>query len=545
MVEIDFNPYGFSKTKRETSFEAEEILFKSYKMYKQKAVRISEGNSEFVDNPSQIRLIDYIGGDDTMLLAATGGFGLDITQFKSQIDFFRFLRQNKIREPFKFTELKFHIECPIKPALIIVPYSEANVNEYSGRYSVMSDVFHLPDIKDKMKLKKIVDTYALAAKSYEGFLEKDFTKELSRNVLGLGNFTQFYWKLNLESLFDFISENESKHLEMQPYVNAFKKIAKCVAPIAYVSFESVDNNSDFSDLEAILDFYKIQKSRKPLDNPHGISETKRLCIKKAENELFNPKKCLEQGYLSLIDYMGGDESIVQAARVSYGRGTKKVSQDNELIRYLYRHGHTTPFEMIELSFEAKLPFFVERQWVRHRTADKTGIAGLFLPCKDFYFPEESQIRKQSKSNKQGRAEEMCENDKLEILDTFYTNYLEQSMKEILVKGVGHFMHWTWKCDLKNILNFLNLRLDEHAQHEVREYAKEMAGIVKEVSPFSWKAFNDYTLHSINFSKAETEILNEMLSGKSFNKDIMEKAGIHNKFEQGEVEKKFGNLRFWE
>ena len=548
--QINTNPYGFSKTKRETSLQAEEILFRSYRLYDQKAVRISGGKPEFVDNPTKIRLVDYIGGDDTIILAATNGFGLGIFR-PSKKDFFRSLRTKKVLEPFKFTELKFHIECPIKPALIIVPYPDASVNEYSGRYSVMSDTFHIPEGFSENQIKGLVESYNLAYKSYEKFLEKDFTRELARSVLGLGNFTQFYWKLNLESLFSFISKYEARNSkEMKLYVDIFKKIARAVAPLSYEAFESVDLHGETSDLELKLNLAEIHKGREPLKDPHGISETKRLCIEAAEKSLFKPVRCLDNGFLSPIDYMGSDESVVQAARVSYGKGTKKVSQDKELARYLYRHAHTTPFEMIEIAFEAKLPFFVERQWVRHRTADKSGI---FFPLSDFYIPEESQIREQAKRNKQGRADELLEQEKKEILDMLDKNRAKQKevLEELckgkfnesvfLSQGVGHFMMWFWKNDLKNTLHFLNLRLDAHAQYEIRVYANAMADFVKKVAPFSWKAFEDYTFNGTRFSSAETKIIKRMIAGEEFSEELMDEVGLTSKFERGEVSEKIKNL----
>jgi len=236
-------------------------------------------------------------------------------------------------------------------------------------------------------------------------------------------------------------------------------------------------------------------------------------------------KCLNYGFVRLIDIMGDDSSIVQAARVSYGKGTKTVNEDRGLIRYLMRHRHTTPFEMVEFKFHIKLPIFVARQWIRHRTANVNEYSGRYSEMKDeFYIPELEQIRFQSQINKQGRSEEtLDENTSKEILQLLKANQLKsyEDYKALLDKGLtreiaritlplSNYTEWYWKIDLHNLFHFLNLRLDSHAQYEIRVYAEAIANIVKVVVPLAWEAFEDYQLNSMYFSRQELKIIKKYL-----------------------------------
>ena len=202
--------------------------------------------------------------------------------------------------------------------------------------------------------------------------------------------------------------------------------------------------------------------------------------------------CLDRGFIRLVDSMGSDDAIVQAARVSYGKGTRKVSQDRGLIRYLMRHRHTTPFEMVEFKFHAKMPIFVARQWVRHRTANINEYSLRYSEARDeFYIPDEKHILFQSKLNKQGRSGEVPADLKKKVQDYFrdisdksYTIYSELNDAGIArelaraILPVNIYTEWYWKNDLHNILHFLSLRMDPHAQYEIRIYAEAMAEIVK-------------------------------------------------------------------
>lgn len=246
---------------------------------------------------------------------------------------------------------------------------------------------------------------------------------------------------------------------------------------------------------------------------------------KAEEILDKEFKVLNHGFVRLVDYMGGDESIVQAARVSYGKGTKTVSEDRTLIRYLMRHQHTTPFEMVEFKFHVKLPIFVARQWIRHRTANVNEYSGRYsIMPEEFYVPDETTIKYQSQANKQGRDEEEVPPEirkrVLQILlaeqkSAFdgYKEMLNYNIARELARinlPLSLYTQWYWKIDLHNLFHFLKLRLDKHAQYEIRAYAETMAEIVKVVVPMAYEAFEDYVLNSITFSKQELQLLKKHL-----------------------------------
>lgn len=235
--------------------------------------------------------------------------------------------------------------------------------------------------------------------------------------------------------------------------------------------------------------------------------------------------CLDHGFVRLIDYMGSDEAIVQAARVSYGKGTKQVTQDRDLIRYLMRHQHTSPFEMVEFKFHCKLPIFVARQWIRHRTASINEYSLRYSEAvNQFYIPEPEVIRLQSKINKQGRSSEMVptelQQEVLSILKKHtqkaWEDYeaLEQAdlARELarIHLPVSLYTEWYWKLNLHNLLHFLKLRLDPSAQYEIRVYAETIAEIVKTAVPLTWEAFEDYSLYAETFSRQEVEMLKQAL-----------------------------------
>ncbi len=237
-------------------------------------------------------------------------------------------------------------------------------------------------------------------------------------------------------------------------------------------------------------------------------------------------KCLDKGFIRLVDYMGDDAAIVQSARVSYGKGTKSVTEDRGLIRYLMRNRHTSPFEMVEFKFHVKLPIFVARQWIRHRTANVNEYSGRYSEMRDeFYLPEPEQIRPQSALNKQGRAAEAMDRDKAEdiivdyqriqeILFNDYSTLLDTGLARELARinlPLSAYTEWYWKIDLHNLFHFLRLRLDSHAQYEIRVYGEEMAKIVKEIVPLAYEAFEDYILNRFVFSALEANVLKKMLA----------------------------------
>jgi len=247
-------------------------------------------------------------------------------------------------------------------------------------------------------------------------------------------------------------------------------------------------------------------------------------------------KVHEHGFIALVDAMPrlvpegqtADSAIVQAARVSYGQGTKKVSEDRGLIRYLMRHRHTTPFEMIEFKFHVAMPIFVARQWIRHRTANVNEYSARYSIVPDrFYHPALDAVRKQSPSNRQGGEEPFdldapdqaaTAQDYLDYLDHVesqyarYTSLMDRGVSRELARAglpVSAYTEWYWKCDLHNILRFLSLRMDAHAQKEIRDYADAMCALIEPIVPISVEAFRDYELGSVRLTRLEVEAIREL------------------------------------
>jgi thymidylate synthase (FAD) len=250
-------------------------------------------------------------------------------------------------------------------------------------------------------------------------------------------------------------------------------------------------------------------------------------------------KVLDHGFVALIDAMPrlvprgqtADCAIVQAARVSYGQGTKKVSEDRALIRYLMRHRHTTPFEMVEFKFHVAMPIFVARQWIRHRTASVNEYSGRYSIMPDrFYRPSRDSVRRQSKANRQGGDERFDLSDEaaartadeflkyLDRAEALYRDYLalaDQGVSRELARiglGVNLYTEWYWKCDLHNLLRFLSLRMDRHAQEEIRAYAHAMHDLIAPVVPAALEAWHDYEFDAIRLSRLEVEALRDMARG---------------------------------
>lgn len=250
-------------------------------------------------------------------------------------------------------------------------------------------------------------------------------------------------------------------------------------------------------------------------------------------------KIHEHGFVALVDAMPrlvpegqtADSAIVQAARVSYGQGTKKVSEDRGLIRYLLRHRHTTPFEMVELKFHIAMPIFIARQWIRHRTANVNEYSARYSIVPDrFYRPSLESVRKQSKSNRQGgeqtfsaadAAEAKTAEDFLRFLDE--TEALYARYQEFTEKGVSREMariglpvsvytEWYWKCDLHNTLRFLSLRMDPHAQQEIRDFARAMYNLLEPIVPITLEAFKDYELDALRLTRLEIDAIRALAAG---------------------------------
>ncbi len=259
-----------------------------------------------------------------------------------------------------------------------------------------------------------------------------------------------------------------------------------------------------------------------------LMETKRPTVPAAEEILGGYFPVLDHGFVSLVDYMGSDEDVERAARVSYGYGTRKVSQSRGLIRYLRRHLHTTPSEMVELKFHCAMPMFVARQWVRHRTASLNEYSARYslLPLL-FYSPRAEDFAVQSRTNRQGRGERAPEDvyrqavDRWEELRARAAGAYEWLLEEDVAREVARidlplstYTQWYWKIDLHNLLHFLTLRVDPHAQWEIRQFGEVMAGILQRVAPLSYEAWLDYDVLGRRMSAAELEVVRHFLKSEA-------------------------------
>ncbi len=250
----------------------------------------------------------------------------------------------------------------------------------------------------------------------------------------------------------------------------------------------------------------------------------RIVVPEADEVIDQPIKVLNHGHVTLKDYLGGDAMIVKAARVSYGSGEKTPKEDKGLINYLLAHRHTSPFEQVVLTFHVKLPIFVARQMVRHRTARLNEISGRYTKLKDeFFVPEPGQIRLQSQSNKQGsegvasektdeQARASMERDQKAIYEA-YEEYIETGVAKEMARlnlPVSTYTEWYWQMDLHNLMHFLGLRMDSHAQYEIRVYADAMYELAKKVAPWALEAFDKHVIQGAHFSGPEMDLLRKYL-----------------------------------
>ena len=250
-----------------------------------------------------------------------------------------------------------------------------------------------------------------------------------------------------------------------------------------------------------------------------------------EKHLYTINPVLDHGFVRVIDYMGDDAAITQAARVSYGKGTKAVSNDEGLIRYLMRHWHSTPFEMCELKLHVKLPVFVARQWIRHRTANVNEYSARYsILDREFYIPRAEDLAAQSVTNNQGRGEALTgaeaervltylKDDAMRAYD-HYEEMISDDGQQGLARELARmnlpaniYTQWYWKVDLHNLFHFLRLRADAHAQYEIRVYAEEMCRLVKDWVPYAYSAFEDYRMGGANLSGKALDCLRRMLAGE--------------------------------
>ena len=285
-----------------------------------------------------------------------------------------------------------------------------------------------------------------------------------------------------------------------------------------------------------------QQKKEILEQQSQQNMTKRTVSVELEKILYEAISVLDHGFIRVVDYMGEDSSIVQAARVSYGKGTKKVSTDSGLIKYLMRHRHTTPFEMCEIKYHVKLPIFVARQWIRHRTANVNEYSARYsILDKEFYLPSKEHLAAQSKNNRQGRGNLINGKQADAILDMLkqdaertYKNYEEMlnerfdgttidESKDGLARELARmnltlntYTQWYWKTDLLNLLNFLNLRADNHAQYEIRTYADAMLKTVKKWVPIAYEAFVDYRVGGLELSSKSKLVIEKMIKRQACN-----------------------------
>ena len=269
------------------------------------------------------------------------------------------------------------------------------------------------------------------------------------------------------------------------------------------------------------------------------SETARVTAPELEAVLYKPIEVLDHGFVRVIDYMGDDSSIVQSARVSYGKGTKKISNDKGLIKYLMRHRHSTPFEMCEIKFHIKLPIFIARQWIRHRTANVNEYSARYsILDKEFYIPSAENLAAQSAINNQGRGDALTDDEASNVIQILkkdaeqtYSNYetllnensggniIDESKSGIARElarmnlTLNTYTQWYWKIDLNNLLHFLALRADDHAQYEIRVYADIMLDIVKRWVPLTYAAFEDYRIGGTELSAKEIALMKKLLKGE--------------------------------
>ena len=269
------------------------------------------------------------------------------------------------------------------------------------------------------------------------------------------------------------------------------------------------------------------------------NKTKRVVAPELEKILYDAISVLDHGFVRVIDYMGDDTSIVQAARVSYGKGTKKVSTDSGLIKYLMRHWHSTPFEMCEIKYHVKLPIFIARQWIRHRTANVNEYSARYsILDKEFYLPKNEHLAAQSKSNRQGRGDVLQGEQAKKVLSLLkndaertYENYetmlnerYDGSVVDEKETGLARelarmnltlntYTQWYWKTDLLNLMNFLRLRADHHAQYEIRAYADVMLDTLKRWVPTTYEAFMDYRVGGTEVSSKGKIIIQKLISGE--------------------------------
>ncbi len=522
------NPYGISVTKRLVVPAAEQLLYQPHSTF----------------GEEQITLVDYMGGDKEVERVATAGHMSTIfPEQPDPADFLEHLAANGITVPFKAVQLKFSIQCSIADALHIVYAKAASVNEYSGRYSVLLDSSFLPTAEYLMARMRGVPTSLAADKAknaadliaegrtanYEAYQQLvsadiDLARELARAPVELNNDTKFFWKIELDDLQEFISRKrllKGRHgpQTLYAYLDFMEEAAKAVAPDSWVGL-----HDGWRELRLTMPKAEEIIDPLPLPAPWKAEETRRVTVPALEELLYVPQPYLEHGKVQAVSYMGDNSGPAESARISYGSGTKRLQEDRHLLRYLRRHQHTTPFEHVEVAVEGKTPLFIDpRQAGRHRTLDHHCFMGEILLGSQYFIPPASELKYQDRKNRQGRGKELDEELKSVVLESLSQSYerenkLTVQLRERQVneediqrtKGVG-FYTFIWRTgDLHNWCHFLGLRLDAHAQKEIRDYAEICAKAVQAVSPDTVEALRDYQLDALRFSSRELPALAKLL-----------------------------------
>jgi thymidylate synthase (FAD) len=540
-------PFGTNKTRRYVSCGGEGELFQSKDILRH----------------GSIELVDYMGGDETVERVATAGHGRGIFPEKpGQEDFIGYLGSRGIIDPFRSVQFKFSIQAPIEVALRLVYNQSASVNEYSGRYSVMMDTAFTPsvnDVKDMLgkegdlqKAERIHELLSSVRERSVGRYKQlisqdiDMTRELARAGLGINNDTRFFWKIDLPSLVDLV-EREGAFWErpgserVMAYVDELARIAGRVAPISWDVLKGLrtEERKDIS-LTLPTDDEVVDG---PLCPPSWKeSETLRKTVPALEEIMFERKGVLNHGEFQVVDYMGDDDSFAEAARTSYGAGTKTLQNNNGLIKTLIRDMHTSPIEMAEMAVETKAPLFVDpRQLGRHRTLDKHGFMGYFPLGSQHHFPEDGEFKHQDRKNRQGRGKEMDYQErefaKGTIADGFQDELhtvgllRKEGAPEDLVrfaKGVGFYTK-TWRAgDTLNWGRFLGLRMDVHAQKESRDIAYLIDDAQKRHTPLANEALHNYWFGGMRLSAQHVNAISESNIMNGFdaeNMDFFVKAGL--------------------
>lgn len=494
-MEYTNNPHGISITKRYVSPGGEKELFTPY--------NTRHGN---------IELVDYMGGDDTVVRVATAGHGTSIfPEYPDTDDFIAHLNSSRMLAPFKSVQLKLKFMCPIRAAIPFVYDSAASVNEYSGRYSVMPETAGIPiieqiieNVNDNSEASRLLDDIKgireESLSAYQDLISMDFARELARTVLGPNNDTMFFWKNDLVSIARIVSEGRKKYhnnsIERE-YIESLGEIASKVAPMSWDTLMNDDNiilSLTYPRDKDIVD--------SPLSSPGWApKETIRETSLGLEEKLFVPIEVLDHGLIQAVDYMGNDSSPAQAARVSYGKGTRVLSDDVKLVKSLVRDAHTSPLEMIELAYEFRAPLFTDpRQIGRHRTLDMNGFMEAWPLGNNYYMPLESEMKYQDRINRQGRGKDMNSEDKdntirvlSDILDkqvSMTESLYDKGVPEDIIrdiKGVGFYTKGWRTGDALNLLRFFQLRSDPHAQYEVRKYSLALEEIMQSHIPHIYDA----------------------------------------------------------